>query len=146
MMRRTVRRTWRRGRRVRGWSRTTLLRLRLVWGLRLPNEPVLMGIERTVGENLGVIRVHVPHLGVELVVCRSVLTWWRRVAIAARTSVGLSAAMEAWESVLRERGLRLWLSEPMGLGRLRDPGKLEAVLCRALVMEVLGRRGRVRRR
>ena len=118
MTRRTVRRTWRLGRRVRGWSRTTLLRLRLVWGLRLPNEPVLMGIERTAGEKLGVIRVQVPHLGVELVVCRSVLAWCRRVAIAARTPACLSAAMAAWETALRERGLRLWLSEPMGVGRL----------------------------
>lgn len=105
-----------------------------------------MGIERTVGEKLGVIRVQVPHLGVELVVCRSVLAWWRRVAMVARTAVGLSPAMEAWENVLRERGLRLWLLEPMGLGLVRDPRKLEAVLCRALVMEVLGRRGRRGRR
>ena len=112
----------------------------------MPNEPVLMGIERTTGEKLGVIRVQVPHLGVELVVCRSVLAWCRRVAIAARTPGGLSAAMAAWETALRERGLRLWLSEPMGVGRLRDAGKLEAVLCRALVMEVLGRRGRRGRR
>ena len=146
MTRRTVRRTWRLGRRVRGWSRTTLLRLRVVWGLRLPNEPVLVGIERTTGENLGVIRVQVPHLGVELVVCRSVLAWWRRVAMVARTPAGLSAAMSVWENVMRERGLRLWLSEPMGVGYLRDPRKLEAVLCRALVMEVLGRRGRGGRR
>jgi hypothetical protein len=98
------------------------------------------------GERLGVMRVWAPHLGVEVVVCRSVLTWWRRVAMVARTSAGLSAALAAWERALRERGLRLWLSEPITLGRVRDPRKLEAVLCRALVMEVLGRRGRVRRR
>ena len=135
---------WKRVRRG-GWSRTTILRMRLLFGFTLPNEPVLMALERTMGETLRLMRVQVPHMGVEIWVCRRIV-WWRRVSRVARTSVGLSAAMAAWERALEGSELRRWLSEPITLGRVRDPRKLEAVLCRALVMEVLGRRGRARRR
>jgi len=133
---------WRRVRRG-GWSRTTLWRMRLMFGLPLSNEPVLLGLERTMGETLRFMRVRAPHMGVEVWVCRRVI-WWRRISRAARTSVGLSAAITAWERALEGSELRRWLSEPME-GRVKDPRKLEAVLCRALVMEVLGRRGRPRR-
>ncbi|MBK9266192.1 MAG: hypothetical protein IPM54_41190 [Polyangiaceae bacterium] len=110
------------------------------YGARLPNEPVLIALERTTGDSLGLMRVQIPHLGVEILVCRRAVRW-RRVAIAARTPVGLREAAAAWENAQRERGLRTWVSEPVESGRIRDPRKLEAVLCRALVMEVLARRG-----
>lgn len=145
MTRRTGRkRSWRR-RRIRGWSRTTVWRLRLSLGLRLGSEPVLVALERTAREQLGVLRVQIPHLGIELVVCRGIVAWWRRMAIVARTLTALREALTAWETAMGDRGLRSWLSEPIAVGYMRDPKKLEAVLCRALVMEVLGRRGRPRR-
>jgi hypothetical protein len=103
-----------------------------------------MALERTSGE-AGLMRVKMPCLGAEIWVCRRIV-WWRRVSRAAQTSAGLSAAMEAWEKALEGSELRRWLSEPTEAGRVRDPRKLEKVLCRALVMEVLGRRSRVRRR
>lgn len=132
---------WRRVR-VGGWSRTTIWRMRLLFGLTLSNEPVFLALEPTMGETLRLMRVGAPHLGAEIWVCRRVV-WWRRVSRAARTSVGLSAAKVAWEAALEGSEFRRWLSEPME-GRVRDPRKLEAVLCRALVMEVLGRRSRRR--
>ncbi len=119
--------------------------MRLVIGSTLPNEPVLLGLERTTGETMRLMRVRVPHLGVEIWVCPRVV-WWRRTTRVMRTSVGLSAAMTAWEATLEGSELRRWFSEPLPVGRVRDPRKLEAVLCRALVLEVLGRRSRARRR
>jgi hypothetical protein len=135
---------WRRVRRG-GWSRTTIWRMRLVLGRALPKEPVFLAVERSMGETLRLLRVHVPHFGAEIWVCRRVI-WWRRMLRVARTSVGLSAAMDAWEQALEGSELRRWLSEPTEPVRLRDPRKLEKVLCRALVLEVLGRRSRARRR
>jgi hypothetical protein len=135
-----------RWRRVRtgGWSRTTLWRLRLLFGVSLPREPVLMALERTSGETVRLMRVKLPYLGAEIWVCRR-MVWWRRVSRVGQTSAGLTAAMEAWERALEGSELRRWLSEPEA-GRVQDPRKLEKVLCRALVMEVLGRRSRSRRR
>lgn len=137
---RSRRRSWWCSRHRKGWSRTTILRLRMQYGSRLPNEPVLIALERTTGDSLGLMRVQIPHIGVEVWVCRRVVRW-RRVATAARTPADLREAAAAWEKAQRERGLRTWVSEPVESGRIRDPRKLEAVLCRALVMEVLGRRG-----
>ncbi len=134
---------WRRVRRG-GWSRTTIWRMRLLFGLILPREPVLLALERATGETMRLMRVRMPHLGAEIWVCRRTI-WWRRVSRVSRTSVGLSEAMAAWAMAMEGSELRRWLSEPME-GRVKDPRKLEAVLCRALVMEVLGRRSRVRRR
>ena len=134
---------WRRVRRG-GWSRTTLWRIRLLYGQILPREPVFLALERVMAETLRLMRVRVPHLGAEIWVCRRAV-WWRRVSRVSRTSVGLSAAMAAWERALEGSELRRWLSEPME-GGVGDPRKLEVVLCRALVMEVLGRRSRPRRR
>jgi hypothetical protein len=87
-----------RWRRVRagGWSRTTIWRVRLLFGLTLTNEPVLMALERVAGETLRLMRVRVPYMGVDMWVCPRAV-WWRRVSHVARTSVGLSAAMAAWE-------------------------------------------------
>jgi hypothetical protein len=141
IMNRSRRRSWWRSRRRKGWSRTTIWRLRLLFGLRLPNEPVLVAIDRaTTGDLVGLLHVRIPHLGVEVLICRRVVRW-RRVAKAARAPADLREAASIWETALRETGLRTWLSEPVESGRVRDPRKLEAVLCRALVMEVLGRRG-----
>ena len=128
-----------------GWSKTTVWRMRLLFGMALPKEPALMALERTTGETLGLMRVQVPHLGVDIWVCRR-LVWWRRISRAARTSAGLAMAMAAWERALGGSALQRCLSEPVQMGRVRDPRKLEAVLSRALLIEVLGRRGRARRR
>jgi hypothetical protein len=116
--------------------------MRLVFGLTVAKESVLLAVERTTGETVPVLRVKLPHLGAEVWVCRRGV-WWRRVSLAARTSAGLSAAMAAWERALDGSELRRWLSEPEE-GRVRNPRKLDAVLCRALVLEVLGRRSRGR--
>lgn len=116
-----------------------------MFGLALSREPALMALERTTGETLGLMRVQVPYIGVDIWVCRRVV-WWRRITRAARTSAGLAMAMAAWEQALGGSELRRCLSEPVEVGRVRDPRKLEAVLSRALLLEVLGRRGRARRR
>ena len=125
-----------------GWLRTTLWRMRLLFGLTVAKESVLLAMERTMGETAPLLRVKLPHVGAEIWVCRRGV-WWRRVSRAARTSAGLSAAMAAWERALDGSELRRWLSEPED-GRARSPRKLDAVLCRALVLEVLGRRSRGR--
>lgn len=110
----------------------------------MPREPVFLALERVMADTLRLMRVRVPHLGAEIWVCRRAV-WWRRVSRVSRTSAGLSAAKAAWERALEGSELRRWLSEPME-GGVGDPRKLEVVLCRALVMEVLGRRSRPRRR
>lgn len=139
------RRSWWRRRRVRGWSKANVWRLRLLFGLSLSTEPVLMALEpRATGERVGLMRIRIPHTGIEILMCDR-MAWWRQTSKAPRTPAGLRESAAGWQSAQREAGFRTWLSEAEA--RLsKDPQKLEAVLCRALVMEVLGRRGRRRSR
>lgn len=139
------RRSWWRRRRVRGWSRTNLWRLRLLFGLSFSTEPVLMALERWAnGDRVGLMRIRIPHTGIEILVGQRV-AWWRQTAKAPRTHAGLRESAAGWQSAQRDAGFRTWLSEAETRVS-KDPQKLEAVLCRALVMEVLGRRGRRRAR
>jgi hypothetical protein len=105
----------------------------------------VLEMKRNTGEALGLLQIRVPYLGVDIWVCRR-LVWWRRISRAARTSAGLAMAIAAWERALGGSELRRRLSEPVSMGRVRDPRKLEAVLSRALLLDVLGRRARVRAR
>ena len=135
------RRPWRRRRRAKGWSRTTLLRVRMLVGAKIADEPALVVLERwsTSGAVPGLVRIQIPHLGVELAVGRQVHRRW--IVAAPRTAQGLKAAAAAWQLVLRETGLRVRVSEPLALGLVagRD---LDAVLCRGLVLELVGRKQR----
>lgn len=138
------RRSWSR-RRVGSWSKATLWRLRLVFGIFFVDEPVLVALERwSTGDRLGLMRVRIPHIGIEILVGGR-MPRWRRVAKAARTPMALRESASGWEKAQREAGFRTWLSEA-GSSTSSDPRKLDTVLCRALVMEVLGRRGRRRGR
>lgn len=130
-----------RRKRVGGWSRTTLWRLRLVFGPLLLREPVLLALERwATGERLGFMRIRIPHAGIEIWICGR-MPRWRRVTKAPRAAVALQELAVRWEAVQKESGFRTWLSDVESAAST-DPRKLDAVLCRALVLEVLGRRGR----
>ena len=120
-----------------GWSRTTPLRLRMQLGERMAMEPVLVALPQGVAvETVHWMRLVFPHLGVEIaVVGRRV--FWRRVAIALRTPKALRDGWATWEKGLA--GFRVRLSEPQARGS-QAPERLEAVLVRALVMEVVGQR------
>ncbi|MDI1483631.1 hypothetical protein [Polyangium sp. y55x31] len=135
------RRPWRRCRRAKGWSRTTLLRVRMIVGARIANEPALIVLERwSTSEAVpGLVRIQIPHLGVELAVGRQVHRRW--IVTAPRTAQGLKAAAAAWQLVLRDGGLRVRVSEPLTLGAPtgRD---LDAVLRRGLVLELVGKKQR----
>lgn len=127
---------WRRGR-SGSWSRATLWRLRLAFGWFFLNEPVLVALKQwSTGDRLGLMRVRIPYMGIEIVLGVRVPRW-RRIAKVARTPIALRESTAEWEKSQREAGFHTWLSE-VDSGSSADPRKLDAVLCRALVMEVLG--------
>jgi hypothetical protein len=90
------------------------------------------------------MRVRLPHKGIEIVV-GGYANRWRRIAKIARTPSALKECAAGWEKTQREAGFRTWLTDVEAVAS-NDPRKLDAVLCRALVLEVLGRRGRRRPR
>jgi len=137
------RRSWRRAR-VRNWSNATLWWLRLVFGVFFEKEPVLVALERwATGDRFGLMRVRLPHKGIDILVGGRV-NRWRRIAMTPRTPGALRDSAAGWEKTQREAGFRTWLTDVEAITST-DPRKLDTVLCRALVLEVLGRRGRRRR-
>lgn len=138
------RRSWRRGR-AGNWSKVTLWWLRLVFGVFFSTEPVLVALERwSAGDRFGVMRVRLPHNGIDILISGRA-NRWRRITRIARTPLALRESAARWENTQRDAGFRTWLTDVEAVTST-DPRKLDTVLCRALVLEVLGRRGRRRGR
>lgn len=133
---------WRRRRAPSGWSRTNLLRLRIHHGATITAEPALVVLypEHKAWHVPPLVRIQVPHAGFELAIGRHVFR--RRVTAVPRTPKGVRAAAIAWQLELANAG-HVILSEPLDTCAARGAGwkELEAYVCRALVLELLGRVG-----
>jgi hypothetical protein len=122
-----------------GWSRTTVWKLRLRLGDFVAKEAVLVALAQGASvEKVGLMRLQLPFLGVAVAMIGRHVRW-RRVTPVPRTQTGLLEAAAAWKKALEPSGFRTWLSLPDSRVS-KDPRRLETVLVRALVMEVVGRR------